>query len=103
MTETTNLIDKLSTDLLKIVPTSGVEHTTINVLGNLLKLAAPEIESAVSAKVDTGKLISGISKMEQSFELALQGGSEITEALKGPAPDTTANVVDLSTHTEGNA
>lgn len=103
MTETTNVIDKLATDLLKVVPTSGAEHTTINVLVNLLKLAAPEIESVVSAKVDTGKLISGISKMEQSFELALQGGSEITEALKGPSAAPTSNVVDLSTHTEGNA
>lgn len=103
MTDTTNVIDKLATDLLKFVPTSGAEHTTINVIANLLKIAAPEIESAVSSKVDTGKLISGISKMEQSFELALQGGSEITEAFKGPAPAPTPNVVDLSTHTEGNA
>lgn len=102
MTEKTNVIDKLATDLLKIVPTSGIEHTTINVLGNLLKLAAPEIESAVATKVDTAKLISGISKMEQSVELAFHGGSEITEALKGPAPAPTSNVVDLSTHTEGN-
>lgn len=103
MTETNNVIDKLATDLLKFVPTSGAEHTTINVLANLLKLSAPEIESAVSSKVDTGKLISGISKMEQSFELALQGGSEITEAFKGPSPAARDNGVDLSEHTEGNA
>lgn len=103
MTETTNVIAKLADDLLKIKPTTGVEHTTINVLGSLLKLAAPEIGSILSAKVDTGKLISGVSKMEQSVELAVQASTEITEALKGPAPAPTSNVVDLSTHTEGNA
>lgn len=98
MTTSADVITKLQTDLLKLVPTSGIEHTTINVLAGILSVTASELGPLLDAKVDTATLWEGLSNVESGVAQTVLGGEQIAKAMKGPAvtPVTEAPV-------EGNA
>ena len=98
MTTSADVITKLQTDLLKLVPASGIEHTTINVLAGILSVTASELGPLLDEKVDTATLWEGLSNVESGVAQTVLGGEQIAKAMKGPAvtPATEAPV-------EGNA
>ena len=85
MSQATDLITKLKTDLLKIVPNTNTAHTTINVLAGILDVAADEFAPILESKIDVPTLVSGLSNIENGAALIVTGSAEIDRAMKGPA------------------
>lgn len=94
MTTSADVITKLQTDLLKLVPASGIEHTTINVLAGILSVTANELAPILDAKIDASLLWEGLSNVETGITQTVTGGEQIAKAMKGPAvqPATEAPV-----------
>lgn len=100
MTTSADVITKLQTDLLKLVPASGVEHTTINVLAGILSVTANELAPLLDAKIDASLLWEGLSNVETGIAQTVTGGEQIAKAMKGPAEQP---VADKEAPIEGNA
>ena len=90
MTTSAEVITKLQTDLLKLVPASGIEHTTITVLAAILSVTANELAPILEAKIDTATLWEGLSNVETGIAQTVKGGEQITKAMKGPAEQPAA-------------
>lgn len=99
MSQATDLITKLKTDLLKITPNTQSAHTTINVIAGLLDVAAEEFAPIVESKVDVPTLLSGIGNIENGAALIVTGAAEIERAMKGLVTAPT----EATETTEGNA
>ena len=89
MSQATDLITKLKTDLLKIVPNTNTAHTTINVLAGILDVAAEEFAPILESKIDVPTLVSGLSNIENGAALIVTGSAEIDRAMKGPTKTET--------------
>lgn len=85
MTQATDLIDKLKTDVLKLVPATGAEHATINVIAGILDVASAELGPVLETKIDVSLLLTGLGNVESGITQTIQGGEQINAALKGPA------------------
>ena len=85
MTTSTDVIAKLQTDLLKILPTTAVERTTIQVIAGILTAVADELGPVLEKKIDTAKLWEGLANIESGMAQAAQGTEQVYTAMKGPA------------------
>ena len=85
MTTSTDVIAKLQTDLLKILPTNAVERTTIQVIAGILTALADELGPVLEKKIDTAKLWEGLGNIENGMAQATQGAEQVYTAMKGPA------------------
>ena len=97
MSQATDLITKLKTDLLKIVPNTNTAHTTINVLAGILDVAAEEFAPILESKIDVPTLVSGLSNIENGAALIVTGSAEIDRAMKGPVKTETNETETPST------